>query len=243
MGGVCATSLSGPQAVALDQAENLYVCDSNNARVLFFLAGSPTATRVYGQLDSFATNLVNKGGMSADSLGAFPRAVVVDTFGNLYVTDVGNNRVLFYQTGSTTATRVYGQLGSFTTASSNKGGISADSLDSPFGLAFDSVDNLFVSDYINNRVLVFPPGRTSATFVFGQGGSFSSSLANNGGIGPQSLQNPLDVAVGNDGVYIAGENICCVVVVAVVVVIIFSTANRFCKQSGVVLSFRSKPRD
>ena len=39
-----------------------------------------------------------------------------------------NSRVLFYPSGSTTATRVYGQGGSFTTGTANKGGISANSL-------------------------------------------------------------------------------------------------------------------
>ena len=41
--------------------------------------------------------------------------VALDSSGNLYVPDTGNNRVLFYPSGSTTATRVWGQLGSFTT--------------------------------------------------------------------------------------------------------------------------------
>ena len=103
------------------------MADFVNNRVLFYPAGSTTATRVYGQLGSFTTNTVNKGGISADSL-CFPFGVALDSSDNLYVTDFGNNRVLFYPAGSTTATRVYGQLGSFTTNTANTGGISADSL-------------------------------------------------------------------------------------------------------------------
>ena len=44
-----------------------------------------------------------------------PYDLALDRSGNLYVADSYNNRVLFYPAGSTTATRVYGQLGSFTT--------------------------------------------------------------------------------------------------------------------------------
>jgi hypothetical protein len=45
---------------------------------------------------------------------------------------------LFYLSGSTTATGVYGQLGSFTTNTANLGGVSANSLENPAGLALDS---------------------------------------------------------------------------------------------------------
>jgi hypothetical protein len=53
--------------------------------------------------------------------------IALDSSGNLYVAD-RNHRALFYPSGSTTATRVYGQLGSFTTNIPNDGGISANSL-------------------------------------------------------------------------------------------------------------------
>ena len=104
------------------------MADSDNNRVLFYPAGSTTATRVYGQLGSFTTNTPNNGGISANSLFE-PNGVALDSSGNLYVADRDNNRVLFYPAGSTTATRVYGQFGSFTTNTPNNGGISATSLD------------------------------------------------------------------------------------------------------------------
>ena len=100
--------------------------------MLYYPAGSTTATQVYGQGGSFTTNTVNKGGISASSLYQ-PQKFAMDPSGNLYVADYGNSRVLFYPSGSTTATRVYGQLGSFTTGTVNNGGISANSLWDPYG--------------------------------------------------------------------------------------------------------------
>jgi hypothetical protein len=47
---------------------------------------------------------------------------------------------------STTADVVYGQLGSFNTNTLNNGGISANSLNVPEGLALDSSGNLYVAD-------------------------------------------------------------------------------------------------
>jgi hypothetical protein len=73
----------------------------------------------------------------------------------------------------TTADVVYGQLGSFTTNFPNQGGLGANSLHDPDGLAVDSSGNLYVSDQQNSRVLYYPAGSTTATRVYGQMGSFT----------------------------------------------------------------------
>ncbi len=202
-GGVSANSLFGPAGVALDSSGNLYVVDFDNNRVLFYPSGSTTATRVYGQGGSFTTNTPNNGGISANSLFQ-STGVALDSSGNLYVADAGNNRVLFYPSGSTTATRVYGQLGSFTTGTQNNGGISANSLDDPFGVALDSSGNLYVGDTYNSRVLFYPSGSTTATRAYGQGGSFTTGTPNNGGISANSLNYPDGVALdSSSNLYVA----------------------------------------
>jgi hypothetical protein len=202
-GGVSANSLNSPYGVPLDSSGNLYVCDYPNNRVLFYLSGSTTATRVYGQLGSFTTNTQNNGGISANSLDR-PTGCVLDSSGNLYVADTFSNRVLFYPAGSTTATRVYGQGGSFTTGTVNNGGISANSLYNPYGVALDSSGNLYVADEVNSRVLFYPSGSTTATRVYGQLGSFTSNTANNGGISANTLNNPAAVALDSSGnLYVA----------------------------------------
>ena len=123
----------------------------------------------------------------------------MDSSGNLYVADTSNQRVLFYPSGSTTATRVYGQLGSFTTNTQDNGGVSADSLYSPTGVALDSSGNLYVDDFNNNRVLFYLIGSTTATRVYGQGGSFTTNTQNNGGVGANSLFQPFGVALDSSG--------------------------------------------
>ena len=156
---------------------------------------------VYGQHGSFTST--NPGGVSANTL-ADPAGSILDSNGNLYVGDTGSNRVLFYPAGSTTATRVYGQGGSFTTVGNNQGGISANSLNNPYSLALDSSDNLYVADLLNSRVLFYPAGSTTATRVYGQGGSFTTKGANNGGISANTLNQPYGVALDSSGnLYIA----------------------------------------
>ena len=101
---------------------------------------------------------------------------------------------------STTADVVYGQLGSFTTSGSNDGGITANSLFQPAGVALDTSGNLYVADTFNSRVLFYPAGSTTATRVYGQGGSFTSDTPNNGGVGPHGLYNPTGVALDSSGI-------------------------------------------
>ncbi|MBV8673650.1 MAG: NHL repeat-containing protein, partial [Acidobacteriaceae bacterium] len=201
---VSADSLNNPYGLAIDNSGNLYIADWNNNRVLFYPAGSTTAARVYGQNGSFITNTANNGGaVSATSFNG-PQSVALDSSGNLYVADTGNSRVLFYPAGSTTATRVYGQGGSFTSNTANWNGVTADSLYQPFSIALDSSGNLYVADDQNNRVLFYPAGSTTASRVYGQGGSFTSNIANNGGISANSLNGPQGVALdGGGNLYVA----------------------------------------
>ena len=198
-GGVSPNSLDRPNGVALDSSGNLYVADTDNSRVLFYPAGSTTATQVYGQGGSFTTNTANNGGVSANSLSA-PSEVALDSNGNLYVADTGNARVLFYPAGSTTATAVYGKSGSFTRTGCSE--VTANSLCGPWGVALDSNGNLYVADTNNGRVLFYPAGSTTATQVYGQGGSFTTNGCNK--VNANTLCGPWAAAPDSNGnLYIA----------------------------------------
>jgi hypothetical protein len=113
-----------------------------------------------------------------------------------------------YAPGSTTASRVYGQLGSFTSAIANNGGISANSLSGPGGVAFDSASNVYVSDAGNNRVLVYAPVSTTAFRVIGQLGSFTAGTPNLGGISASFLSSPQGAAFDNNAsnLYVADQS-------------------------------------
>ena len=203
-GGVSATSLGGPNSVAVAGNGDVYIADTSNNRVLRYPAGSTTANRVYGQNGSFTANSPNYSSVSAATL-AGPTGVGVDQLDNVYILD-GNNRILYYPAGSTTATRVYGQP-NFTTVTANTGGVSATSLSSPWGLSVDNTGNVYVADTYNNRVLYYPTGSTTATRVYGQP-SFTTNAANQGNVSPSAttLKQPFGVAVDLNGVYVADTN-------------------------------------
>ena len=141
---------------------------------------------------------------SADTL-CYPDGVAVDADGNVYVSDSGNGRLLEYDNplsltpgtpgvpgsaGDVTADRAFDAGGSFTL---NNCGVTADQLCAPEQLSVDSQNNLYAVDY--NRVLEYlnptaagggtpgtpgSPGDTTADVVYGQQGSFTSSVCGGG---------------------------------------------------------------
>ncbi len=72
-----ADTLCLPQGVAVDPSGNLYVADSNNFRVLGYIApfksgksAGPSANLVLGQLGSFTSRVSNNGGVGAGSMSS-----------------------------------------------------------------------------------------------------------------------------------------------------------------------------
>ena len=101
--------------------------------------------------------------------------------------------------GDTIADLVYGQFGSFTTGNQNcytNTSINADSLCAPNGITIDKAGRLWIADTGNHRVLEYdtPLTNTTAQRVFGQGGSFTTGIPNNGGLSANSLNYPTGVA-------------------------------------------------
>ncbi|MHB8381148.1 MAG: choice-of-anchor D domain-containing protein [Candidatus Binataceae bacterium] len=177
-GGASALTLCAPGAIAVDGTGDLFIADTENNRALEFTApfsNPPQASIVFGQGGSFTSTRANSGGASAATLDA-PAGVALDSFGNLYIGDTGNNRVLEYAapyTGAPAAIEVFGQSG-MSASGANEGsapddlnGLGPDSLSAPGALAFDAQDDLYVADSGNNRVLMYldpaPPPTPSPT--------------------------------------------------------------------------------
>jgi hypothetical protein len=162
-------------AVALNR---IVVTDEGNHRVMVW-NGIPTvsganADLVLGQADFTTTT----SGTSATTMEQ-PAGVWTDGV-RLAVADLGNNRVLIWNTFPTAngqpADLVVGQPDFVTDAP----GTGPSKMDRPFAVASDGFQ-LFVADTDNNRVLIFSPFPTTsnpaATGVLGQG-NFANVAAN-----------------------------------------------------------------
>ncbi|EMY71085.1 NHL repeat-containing protein [Leptospira vanthielii] len=145
--GSTATSLVSPEGVSVSP-EGVYIADTGNHRVLFFAGTNTIATRVYGQPD-FVSNLANNGTIGAGTLNS-PKAVLAFG-GDLWIVDSFNNRVLLFSGTSRIASKVFGQNGSFISATSNA---TATTFFQPQGISVDQ-DGIYIVDTDNHRVLVF----------------------------------------------------------------------------------------
>jgi uncharacterized protein (TIGR03437 family) len=178
--GIGNSGLNGPLGLAVHpQTGNVYVADTDNHRVLRFPSpfenpGRVEPDRFYGQ-PSIPSRSANAGGLSERTMSS-PSAVAFDRFGNLWVADRGNHRVLripaaVLDAGEPAADAVLGQAG-FSAAAANAGGpVGPMGFNTPFGLAFDAAGALYVSDFTNARVLVFSSPQSTgqaASRVLGQ---------------------------------------------------------------------------
>ena len=227
--------------MAVDQSStphHLYVADTYNNRVLgwnndsTFYNGKP-ADLVIGE-PNFNTSSANAGtGVNASGF-YYPWAVAVDSHGDLYVVDENNSRVLEFNVPFAScssfpcvggaATVVFGQGNNLTSSGCNYSSntISADSLCYPTGVQLDALDNLYIADSYNHRVLEFNTpltvtgvqgsGDTTADLVFGQdnaGVSFTTNQCNQPSSTPSAnnLCYPGDVGIDSVGnVYISDNN-------------------------------------
>ncbi len=155
------------------------------------------ANGVLGQLD-FTSNL---SGTTSSKLYA-PSGVAVDpTTGKLFVVDRYNNRVLRWDSeekmiNGSSAEVVFGQSDFNSSAS----GLSASKFNDPLRVFVDSSGSLWVSDYLNNRVLKFDSASfrsngSSADVVLGQ----SDFTTNSSGTSANKMRGPVGVFIDGNG--------------------------------------------
>jgi uncharacterized protein (TIGR03437 family) len=162
--------LFNPLGIAVDTSVTpniLYVGDNGNQRILAwknaqsFRSGA-AADLVIGQPDFVHTQAQGNGTNSGFS---DPSGLAVDSNGNLYVADRGNNRILrfpkpFAQTNGQFPDMVIGQPNLSTRTANYTGAVSDQGLSLvaspwPSNMAFDADKNLYVTDGGNRRVLRF----------------------------------------------------------------------------------------
>ena len=172
-------ALNGTFVDGLGNVDVIDVYGSIGWRILKYAVGATDSSVIAGgNGDGSAQN------QFIDAWGVF-----VDPFGNLYVSDYENNRVLKFPPGSTGATN------GVTVAGGNNMGSGTNQLSMPYGVFVDLSGNMYVADAGNSRIMKYAPGSTTGVVVAG---------GNNMGSAANQLNNPFGVWVDNNGyLYVA----------------------------------------
>lgn len=139
--------------------------------VLGFRANSQIISTVVGSGSAgFMTGGYSGDGGPADSAEMkTPTGIVFDTLGNMYISDLGNNCIRKIDTlGIITTICGTGILGD----SGDGGPASAAQLNAPWGITIDTYGNLYIADWLNNRVRMINTAGIITTVV-GRGGQGS----------------------------------------------------------------------
>ncbi len=199
-GPAAGAQLWAPWGVATDPAGDVFIADYYNYRV--------RKIGTDGNISTLAGNGTNgylgDGGPAAASQLSQPRAVAVDSSGNLYIADTFGNTVRKVTPAGTITTFAGTGLRGY----SGDGGLAtAAQLNRPRGVAVDSTGNVYISDTDNQRVReVTTDGKINTFAGTGVAGFSGDGAAPN----LATLSSPSGLAIDSSGnLYIAdfGNNV------------------------------------
>ncbi len=181
-----------PYDIAVDSQGNLYVADEINNRIREIMPnGNITTVAGIG-----TPGYSGDGGLATAAQLNGPTGVAVDANGNLYIADFGNF-VVRRVTASGLITTIAGNGGFY--PGSGDGGPAISAQLNPLRVAVDPQGNLYVADYINDRIRKLVPAPVAPATL-----SIVSGNGQQGGAGT-ALKAPLVVQVTDQaGAGVAG---------------------------------------
>ena len=161
--------LNLPRGIAIDSANNVFIADTSNHRILRVDSGTGIITTFAGTGTS---------GFSGDEGPAIsatlnnPRGLALDPSGNLLIADSSNHRIRRVAAGTNIITTVAGN-GSNTPYSGDGEVATLATLHSPSGVAVSSTGDIFIADSGNNRIRRVAAGTNIITRIAGNGTPFN----------------------------------------------------------------------
>ncbi len=192
-GPAAAAELNNPFGVAIDVSGNLYIADYRNNRIrkvntsgiITTIAGNGTA------------GYSGDGGQATAAELYFPASVATDASGNIYIADVGNERIRLVSTSGIIST--FAGIG--TVGYSGDGGqATAAELHSPYGVALDASGNIYIADELNQRIRMVNSTGIINTFAGNGTGSYSGD---GGQATVAEIYNPSSITANAGNLYIA----------------------------------------
>jgi trimeric autotransporter adhesin len=197
-GPATSAQLNGPQGIAVDKSGNIYISDTNNNRVRIVtpngIINTFAGTGQVGGVQNFGD-----GGPANQAFLHLPGGLTVDSTGNVYIADTGDNTIRKVTTDGNINTIAGDGLPSY--AGDGFEAVTAE-LHSPEDVALDSAGNVYIADTGNAYIREITVSTGIINFIAGDGSigySGDGGLANIAG-----LIEPFSIALDASGnVYIA----------------------------------------
>ena len=187
-GTATTVTLNAPRGVAVDASGNVYIADTGN-NCIRKVAGTTVSQVAGGGTGNTACTF---SGTATTVTLAGPRGVAVNSSGNVFIADTGNNCVRKVVT--TTISQVAGG-GTGNTACTFTGTATTVTLNAPGAVALNSSGNVFIADTGNNCIRKVVT--TTISQVAGGGATATCSFA--GAATGVSLSAPGGVAIDSTG--------------------------------------------
>ena len=218
-GGLATSAeLRNPWGVTVDASGNIYIADSGNSCIREVIVSTGGISTVAG---NGTVGYSGDGGLSPSAELYSPDGLAVDSAGNIYIADTGNERIR--AVGLEAAPVVLPPAGLISTVAgdgtarySGDGGLAiiaelyqpqAVSADSTYnsGVAVDSAGNIYISDSSNNRIRKVAVSNGIISTVAGDG---TAGYSGDGGLATSAeLRYPWGVTVDASGnIYIVDTN-------------------------------------
>jgi sugar lactone lactonase YvrE len=180
-GPATSAELASPNGISVDALGNVYIADDGNNRIRK-VAPNGNITTIAGNGTS---GYSGDGGPATSAELASPNSVAVDTAGNLYIADDGNNRIRRVDLTGTITTIA----GNGNRAYTGDGGPALNaSFQNPAGVFVSAAGSVYVSDQSNAALRMLTPIGTqpvmtiqsnhSGAFIAGSNAQYTITVAN-----------------------------------------------------------------
>ena len=182
------SGFSDPFGIAITDDGLIYVADAGESNRIRKLTPDGSVTTFAGSVEGYAD------GQGAEAKFNTPSGLAVDTKGNLFVADTGNNRIRRVSPQGVVST-----LAGDGTAGHADGPAAQAQFDGPIGITVDALGNVYVADTYNDRIRKITPEGSVST-VAGAGLGYAD--------GPSDtalFDTPCGIVVAADGVLIVAD--------------------------------------
>lgn len=144
-GAATSAQLNNPSGVAVDSSGNVYIADTNNSKIR--KVGTDGRICTIAGIESWG--YTGDGGPATSAQLSYPRSVVVDSHGNVFIAEASNSVIRKIDTNGIIST----VAGTGTSGYGGDGGAATEAkLDYPYGVAVDGSGNVYIAEGNNRRI-------------------------------------------------------------------------------------------